>query len=88
MASKEALRILENVADLPKGRSLTLSAIDNSDGYGGCVVLHSRSGPYVFQREGYQGRSRWADNLSQALEEIEAWVNTGRLHEPDKIVGF
>lgn len=87
----EVQRILANIADLPVGASLTLADIAH-DGFGGMIVKRTRSGnatpTYVFQREFAHERSRWADGLAQAIEEVETYVNTGKLQEPDKIVGF
>jgi len=85
--SAEAQRILSNVADLPVGGTITLPDIAN-DGWGGMVVKRHSAKTLVFQREFMKGRSRWADGLAQALEDIEVYVATGKLHEPDRVVGW
>lgn len=82
----EVQRILSNVADLPIGKCLTLAMRYTGDGLGGMIVKRSRRNTWVFQREFYIGRSRWADGLAQCLEEIEHYVKTGRLQEPDRVL--
>ena len=86
-AQRECERILANVADLPVGKTLTLADIAH-DGLGGMVVKRHSRDTLVFQRVGSKERSRWADGLSQAYEEIEAYVLTGHLKNPDKVRGF
>lgn len=86
-AELEVERILQNVADLPVGKTLTLADIAH-DGFGGMVVKRHSRNTLVFQREHAHERSRWADGIAQAYEEIETYVNTGKLHEPDRIIGF
>jgi hypothetical protein len=84
---RETERILANVADLPIGKTITLADIAH-DGLGGMVIKrHSRS-TVVFQRQFSRERSRWADELAEAYDEIMVYVMTGKLHEADRIVGF
>ena len=87
----EVRRILANVADLPIGGKLLLPDLAN-DGFGGMYVKRARTGTasktWVFQREFYMGRSRWAHGLAECIEELETYVLTGHLREPDRIVGF
>lgn len=86
--SAEVQLILANIADLQPGMSLTLADLAH-DGFGGVVVKRSRAhgNPLVFQREFSRERSRWADSLADAMREVEVYVNTGKLHEPDSF-GF
>ena len=84
---RETERILANMADLPVGKSLTLEDIAH-DGFGGMTVKRHSEKTFVFQRTGFIGRSRWADGLAQCYEELETYVLTGLLREPDRIVGF
>ena len=80
---RECERILANVADLPVGQTITLA--DRAyDGFGGMKVKRHSADTLVFQRTGYIGRSRWADGLAQAYEEIEQYVTTGTLKEPSE----
>lgn len=83
----EVMRILANVADLPVGKSLTL-ADSAYDGFGGMVIKRSSTKTYVFQREFSRERSRWADSLPDTIAEIRTYVRTGKLAEPDRIIGF
>jgi hypothetical protein len=79
----EVMRILANVSDLPRGGKLTLADLAH-DGFGGMNVFHNRSGSYLFQREFYTARGRFADNKAQCIEEIEHYVDSGMLSGPDK----
>lgn len=83
----EVSRILANMADLPIGKQLLLADLAH-DGFGGMVVKRHAKKTYVFQREFSRHRSRWADGLPDAMEEIRQYVRTGKLSEPDRIVGF
>jgi hypothetical protein len=83
----EVERILANVTDLPIGKSLLLADIAH-DGFGGVTVKRNSRYTVVFQRQFSRERSRWADNIQQVYEEIEAYVQTGKLREPDQIIGF
>lgn len=88
VVEREVERILANVADLPIGKTILLEDTAH-DGFGGVVVKRHSRETLVFQRQFSQERSRWADGLSQAYEEIEAYVQTGRLQEADHgVVGF
>lgn len=86
-AELEAHRILANVADLPVRGSLILADLAH-DGFGGMKVMRTRANTWMFQREGYTARGRFADGLAQCLEEIEVYVNSGKLAEPDHCKGF
>jgi hypothetical protein len=80
--------LLTRLAELPVGHSVVL-ADRAEDGFGGLLVKRHSKYTLVFQRTGYQGRSRWADGSDQAREEIAAYVETGKLREPDnKIKGW
>ncbi len=80
----EAQRILANVADIPVGGNLMLADLA-ADGFGGMNVFRTRNGTWLFQREFYTQRGRFADGLSQCLEEIEFYVlSNGHLSGPDK----
>lgn len=84
----EAQRILSNVADVPKGGKLTLADLAG-DGFGGMNVFRTRRGGWLFQREFYTARGRFADNLPQCLDEIEFYLTSGgHLQGPDKNAGF
>ena len=84
---RETERILANVADLPVGKTITLEDTAH-DGFGGVVVKRHSRNTLVFQRQFSRERSRWADGLAQAYEEIETYVATGKLHEADRVQGF
>lgn len=75
--------LLTRLQDLPVGASVTL-ADRADDGFGGLVVKRHARHTFVFQRSGFQARSRWADNPNQMREEIATYVATGKLNEPDK----
>ncbi len=80
----EASRILANVADIPIGGSLQLADLAQ-DGFGGMNVFRTRKGTWLFQREFYNARGRFADGLAQALTEIEFYLTSnGHLSGPDK----
>ena len=80
----EASRILANVADIPIGGSLQLADLAQ-DGFGGMNVFHTRKGTWLFQREFYTQRGRFADGLAQCLEEIEFYIlSNGHLSGPDQ----
>jgi hypothetical protein len=79
--------LLTQLTKLPVGQSIVL--MDRAgDGFGGLVVKRHSRHTLVFQRSGFQGHSRWADRPDEAREEIAAYINTGKLHEPDNIKGF
>lgn len=83
----ETERILANVADLPVGKTITLLSAKQEDpiaydGFGGLVVKRHSNSTFVFQRQHDTERSRWADNLGEAYEEIAYWVEHGKLHPP------
>lgn len=83
----EASRILANVADIPIGGSLHLPDLAH-DGLGGMNVFHTRRGTWLFQRELYTQRGRFADGLAQCLEEIEFYIlSNGHLSGPDRRSG-
>jgi hypothetical protein len=79
--------ILTELSELPVGSSRVYRDLAN-DGFGGLLVKRISAHTLVFQRTGYIARSRWADGPNQAREEIRAYVNTGKLNEPDKIKGW
>jgi hypothetical protein len=79
--------ILTRVMELPVGRSI-LFPDRAQDGFGGMVVKRYSWHTLVFQRAGSQERSRWADGLEQARREIETYLQTGKLREPDKVQGW
>ena len=84
----EAQRILSNVADIPKGGKLTLADLA-ADGFGGMNVFRTQRGGWLFQREFYRARGRFADNLPECLEEIEFYLTSGgHLSGPDNVRGF
>jgi hypothetical protein len=84
----EMVKIIAAIEELEPNASLTLPDIAN-DGLGGVVVKrHGKSRTFVFQREGSQERSRWADNRMQLGQEVKAYLQTGRLHSPDNVQGF
>jgi len=86
-ATPDLQRILSNIADIPIGKTIRLE--DRAkDGFGGMIVKRSRRSTWVFQREFCNIRSRWADSLSDCLMEIDAYLGTGKLHEPDSVAGF
>jgi hypothetical protein len=79
--------LLTRLSELPVGQSVVL-ADRAEDGFGGLLVKRHSPHTLVFQRTGYQGRSRWADGPDQAREELGSYVATGKLREPDIIKGF
>jgi hypothetical protein len=81
-------KLLTRLTDLPVGASVLLP--DRAgDGFGGLLVKRHARHTLVFQRTGSQERSRWADGPDQAREEIQTYIDTGKLHEPDfKIRGW
>jgi hypothetical protein len=79
--------LLTRVESLPVGRAVVL-ADRAQDGFGGLLVKRHARNTLVFQRTGFQGRSRWADGPDQAREELRSYVETGKLNEPDQIKGF
>jgi hypothetical protein len=80
--------LLTKLTELPVGASIVL-ADRAGDGMGGLLVKRHSQHTLVFQRTGYIGRSRWADGPDQARQEIKAYVQTGKLKEPDgKIRGW
>jgi hypothetical protein len=85
--STELRRILLDLEDLPVRKSLTLTDLAH-DGFGGMVVFRSSQKTYVFQREFYKGRSRWADSHTECAQELECYLLTGKLQEPDKVRAF
>jgi len=81
-------KILTELSELPVGHSRLYRDLVN-DGFGGMVVKRHAKHTLVFQRTGSRERSRWADGPDQAREEIKAYINTGKLHEPDyKVKGW
>ena len=77
--------LLTKLSGLPVGSTVVLK--DRAgDGFGGLMVKRHSQHTLVFQRTGFQGRSRWADGPDQAREEIAAYLNTGKLNEPDSRV--
>lgn len=84
----EAQRILSNVADIPMRGKLILADLAQ-DGFGGMNVFRTGSGGWLFQRERYTARGRFADNLAQCIEEIEFYLTSGgHLSGPDKGASF
>ena len=79
----EVHRILANIADLPRGGKLLLADLAH-DGFGGMHVFHTSSGSYLFQREFYTARGRFADTKAHCIAEIEHYVDSGMLSGPDK----
>lgn len=79
--------LLTQLAFLPIGQSIVL--MDRAqDGAGGLLVKRHSPHTLVFQRTGFQGRSRWADGPDQAREELKEYVETGKLREPDNVKGW
>lgn len=87
-AQLEVERVLTEAMQLPVGQCLLLAEQYHGDGLGGLVVKRHSRHTLVFQRIGSRERSRWADDPEQAREEIAAYLETGRLHEPDQIKGW
>ena len=79
--------LLTRLKELPVGQTVML-ADRAQDGFGGLVVKKASPHTLVFQRSGFQGRSRWADGPEQAREELRSYVATGKLREPDNVKGF
>ena len=80
----EASRILANVADIPVNSSLQLADLAQ-DGFGGMNVFRTRKRTWLFQREFYTARGRFADGLARCLDEIEFYLTSnGHLQGPDK----
>jgi hypothetical protein len=79
--------LLTRLAELPVGQTVVL-ADRAGDGFGNLVVKRHAKHVLVFQRSGFRGRSRWADGPDEAREELEAYVNGGKLREPDQIKGW
>ncbi|HEY1964449.1 MAG TPA: hypothetical protein VGG59_05940 [Acidobacteriaceae bacterium] len=79
--------LLTHLHELPIGSSRTL-ADRAQDGFGGLLVKRISRHTFVFQRTGFQGRSRWIDGPDEAREEIEEYFNTGKLREPDNVKGW
>lgn len=78
LAQLAAENLLVKIMELPVGSSLTL--VDRAgDGLGGLRVQRHSKHTLIFQRTGYQGRSRWADGPDEAREQIAAYVASGRL---------
>lgn len=79
--------MLSELMALPVGASRVF--LDRAfDGFGGMVVKRHSAHTLVFQRQGFKARSRWADTHAEAREEIETYLDTGKLNEPDKIKGW
>jgi hypothetical protein len=79
--------LLRRLTELPVGQTVILE--DRArDGFGGLLAKRHSQHTFVFQRVGHQGRSRWADGPDEVREELDAYVGTGKLREPDKIVGW
>ena len=79
--------LLAQLVDLPVGKSVVL--VDRAgDGFGGLRVKRHSQHTLVFQRTGSQEGSRWADGPDQAREELQAYVASGKLREPDRIKGW
>lgn len=79
--------LLTRLSDLPVGHSLVL-ADRAGDGHGSLMVKRHAKNTLVFQRTGFQGRSRWADGPDQAREELRTYVASGKLNEPDNVKGW
>jgi hypothetical protein len=79
--------LLTRLTELPVGASVVL-ADRAGDGFGGLLVKRHSTRTLVFQRTGSQERSRWADGPDQAREEIQTYIDTGKLQEPDKVKGW
>lgn len=80
-------KMLAQLMLLPVGQSRAYRDLAN-DGLGGMQVTRHSRHTFVFQRTGSKERSRWADTPEQAREEIEAYLETGRLKGPDKVKGW
>ena len=80
-------QVLTDAAGLEIGGTLELPPIA-TDGFGGLLVKRHNRYTFVFQRTGSQERSRWADTPDQARQEIEAYLQTGKLLGPDRICGW
>jgi len=85
MIDLESLRIYSNARDLPVGKSLTLPPANSSDDFGGLVIKRNSAKTFVFQREFYRTRSRWADTPADAIREITYYLVTGNLHPSDNL---
>jgi len=79
--------LLTRLSELPVGRAVVL-ADRAEDGFGGLLVKRHAKHTYVFQRTNHMGRSRWADGPEQAREELQSYVATGKLREPDNVKGW
>jgi hypothetical protein len=81
--------LLTRLAELPVGQSVVL-ADRAEDGLGGVLVRRHAKHTLVFQRAGAGSRERshWADGPDQARQELRAYVESGKLREPDRVKGF
>lgn len=79
--------LLAQLADLPVGWSVTLPDRAN-DGLGGLTAKRYSKYTLVFQRTGFLGRSRWADGPDEARRELQAYLDTGKLLDPDNVKGW
>jgi hypothetical protein len=79
--------LLTRLSDLPVGHSVML-ADRAEDGFGGLLVKRHAKHTLVFQRTGFKARSRWADGPEQAREELQSYITSGKLREPDRIKGW
>lgn len=78
--------LLTQLTELPVGKSVVLK--DRAgDGFGGLRVTRHSEHTLVFQRVGHRGRSRWADGPDEVREELQTYIMSGKLKEPDKING-
>jgi hypothetical protein len=79
--------LLARLLALPVGQTIILPD-RAADGFGGLMAKRHSKYTLVFQRTGFAGRSRWADGPEQAREELQSYVETGKLRAPDVIRGW
>jgi hypothetical protein len=87
MAQLAVEQLLTRLTELPVGRAVVL-ADRAEDGFGKLLVKRHSKHTLVFQRTNFMGRSRWADGPEQAREELQSYVESGKLREPDRIKGW
>ena len=76
--------LLTRIRELQIGESLILPNRAD-DGLGGLVVKRHSRRTYIFQREGFVDRSRWADDADEERRELATYLATGKLNEPEEI---
>jgi hypothetical protein len=79
--------LLAKLTELPVGESVVLK--DRAgDGLGGLQVTRHSEYTLIFQRVNRLGRWHRADGTDEVRGELQAYVASGKLREPDKTKGW